>query len=167
MDNFSARGYRKTEAKFSALEADIRALAKPKSRTTGSLQSPFLYMRMMARAVREALVEQKGWTDEASSRGRDRRDPQPSGHQASTGAEDQSVEEDPGNGCDFRECPSEESDGRPTTTRKSSAPIHEPNGAVRGCHRTGNQVGVLSAESRLHRHNNLLKYDVLIQPKPI
>src|SRR3954447_17369944 len=64
LGNFSARGNRKTEAKFPQLEADIRALAEPESQTDPKFQSPFLYTRMTAKAVREALIDQKGWTDE-------------------------------------------------------------------------------------------------------
>jgi hypothetical protein len=64
LDNFSARGNRKTEAKFPELEADIRALAEPESQADPKFQSPFLYTRMTAKAVRQALIDQKGWTDE-------------------------------------------------------------------------------------------------------
>lgn len=64
LDNFSARGNRKTEAKSPELEADIRALAEPESQTDPKFQSPFLYTRMTAKAVRRALIDQKGWTDE-------------------------------------------------------------------------------------------------------
>ena len=64
MDNFSARGNRKTEAKFPELEADIRALAEPESQTDPKFQSPFRYTRMTAKAMRKALIDQKGWTDE-------------------------------------------------------------------------------------------------------
>ena len=53
LDNFSARGNRKTEAKFPELEADIRALAEPESQTDPKFQSPFLYTRMTAKAVRK------------------------------------------------------------------------------------------------------------------
>src|SRR3954447_13355204 len=63
-DNFSARGNRKTEAKSPELEADIRALAEPESQADPKFQSPFLYTRVTAKAVRKALIEQKGWTDE-------------------------------------------------------------------------------------------------------
>ena len=63
LDNFSARGNRKTEAKVPELEADIRALAEPESQTDPKFQSPFLYTRMTAKAVRKALIDQKGWTD--------------------------------------------------------------------------------------------------------
>ena len=64
IDNSSARGNRKTEAKSPEWEADIRALAEPESQTDPKFQSPFLDTRMTAKAVRRALIDQKGWTDE-------------------------------------------------------------------------------------------------------
>ena len=64
LGNFSARGNRKTEAKWPELEADIRALADPQSQADPKLQSPFLYTRITAKAMRQALIDQKGWTDE-------------------------------------------------------------------------------------------------------
>jgi hypothetical protein len=64
MDNFSARGNRKTEAKFPELEDDIRALAEPESQVDPKFQSPYLDTRMTAKAVRQALIDHKGWTDE-------------------------------------------------------------------------------------------------------
>jgi hypothetical protein len=64
LGNFSARGNRKTEEKVPELEADIRALAEPESQADPKFQSPFLYTRMTANAVRKALIDQKGWTDE-------------------------------------------------------------------------------------------------------
>src|SRR3954447_645422 len=63
-DNFAARGNRKTEAKLPQLEADIRALAEPESQVDPKFQSPFRSTRMTAKAVREALIDRKGWTDE-------------------------------------------------------------------------------------------------------
>ena len=63
MDHFSARGNRKTEAKSPELAADIRALAEPESQTDPKFQSPFLYTRMTAKAVRQSLIDEKGWTD--------------------------------------------------------------------------------------------------------
>src|SRR5437588_10118615 len=63
-DDFSARGNRKTEAKVPELEADIRALAEPESQADPKFQSPFRYTRMTAKAMRQALIDQKGWTDE-------------------------------------------------------------------------------------------------------
>src|SRR5689334_9824479 len=61
---FSARGNRKTEEKWPELEADIRASADPESQADPQFQSPFLYTRMTAKAMRQALIDQKGWTDE-------------------------------------------------------------------------------------------------------
>jgi hypothetical protein len=62
--NFSARGNRKTEEKFPELEVDIRALVEPESQADPKFQSLFLYTRMTAKAVRQALIDQKGWTHE-------------------------------------------------------------------------------------------------------
>jgi hypothetical protein len=64
LGNSSARGNRKTEEKSPELEADIRALADPESQADPKFRSPFLYTRMTAKAMRRALVDQKGWTDE-------------------------------------------------------------------------------------------------------
>ena len=46
------------------MEADIRALAGPESQTDPKFQSPFLYARMTAKAVRQGIIDEKGWTDE-------------------------------------------------------------------------------------------------------
>ena len=62
--NFSARGNHKTETKVPELEADIRALADPESQADPKFQSPFLYTRITAQGMRQALIDQKGWTDE-------------------------------------------------------------------------------------------------------
>ena len=64
LGNFSARGNHKTEEKLPELEADIRALADPESQADPKFQSPFLYTRITAKAMRQALIDQKGWTDE-------------------------------------------------------------------------------------------------------
>lgn len=63
-DNFSARGNRKTEEKKPELAEDIRALADPESQADPKFQSPFLYTRMTAKAMRQALIDHKGWTNE-------------------------------------------------------------------------------------------------------
>jgi Rhodopirellula transposase DDE domain len=39
-------------------------LADPESQADPKFQSPFLYTRMTAKAMRQALIDQKGWTDE-------------------------------------------------------------------------------------------------------
>lgn len=64
VDNFSARGNRKTEEKLPQLEIDIRSLVEPQSQNDPKFQSPFQYTRMTAKAVRQALIDKKGWKDE-------------------------------------------------------------------------------------------------------
>ena len=64
VERFSARGNRKSEEKQPPLEHDIRALAEPQSQVDPKFQSPFLYTRITAKAMRKALIEQKGWPDE-------------------------------------------------------------------------------------------------------
>ena len=63
VDNFSARGNRRTEEKLPRLEQDIRALAEPESQVDPKFQSPFNYTRITAKAMRKALIEKKGWND--------------------------------------------------------------------------------------------------------
>lgn len=61
---FSLRGNKKFEAKHPKLEQDIRELADPDSQQDPKFKAPFLYCRMTASAMRKALIERKGWTDE-------------------------------------------------------------------------------------------------------
>ena len=65
VEHFSGRGNHKSEEKQPPLEHDIRALADPESQVDPKFQSPFLYTRITAKAMRTALIEEKGWTDEA------------------------------------------------------------------------------------------------------
>jgi len=64
LGNTSARGNRRTEVKQPSLERDIRSLAEPQSQQDPKFQSPFLYTRMTAKGMRQALMDQKGWTTE-------------------------------------------------------------------------------------------------------
>ncbi len=64
LDDFAGRGDRKTEEKLPELAADIRSLADPESQTDPKFQSPFQYTRMTAKAMRRALIDQKGWSDQ-------------------------------------------------------------------------------------------------------
>jgi hypothetical protein len=63
-DDFKARGNKKTEVKTPQLEIDIIALAEPESQIDPKFQTLFKYTRITAKAMREALMIQKGWTDE-------------------------------------------------------------------------------------------------------
>ena len=64
VDNFAARGRKRTEEKLPNFLNDIRALADAQSQTDPTFQSTRLYTRISARAVRQALTEQKGYSDE-------------------------------------------------------------------------------------------------------
>ena len=64
IDNFKARGNKKTEAKIPQLEIDIVALAEPESQIDPKFQTLFKYTRITANAMRKALITQKGWAHE-------------------------------------------------------------------------------------------------------
>ncbi|MEA1869623.1 MAG: hypothetical protein U9N09_05705 [Euryarchaeota archaeon] len=63
-DNYSARGNKKIEEKMPELEEDIRSIVDPKSQTDPNFQTPFKYTRITAKAVRQALIDEKGYTDD-------------------------------------------------------------------------------------------------------
>jgi hypothetical protein len=64
VDNFKARGNKRTEVKNPQLERDIIALAEPESQVDPKFQTPFQYTRMTAKAMRQALITQKSWKPE-------------------------------------------------------------------------------------------------------
>jgi hypothetical protein len=64
VDNFKARGNKKSEEKNRQLEVDIRSLAEPESQIDPKFQSTFKYTRITAKAMRKALIEKKDWKDE-------------------------------------------------------------------------------------------------------
>ena len=61
IDNYQAHGWRKSEAINPNLEADICATVDVQSQVNPNFQSTFLYVRISARAVRAALVSEKGY----------------------------------------------------------------------------------------------------------
>jgi hypothetical protein len=61
VDNYRARGRHKSEKKLPNLEEDIRSLVDVQAQADPKFQSTFLYARISARAVREALSSQKGY----------------------------------------------------------------------------------------------------------
>ena len=65
VDNFKARGNKKTEKKERKLETDICDLADSKSQSDPKFQTPFKYTRITAKAMREALITQKDWKNES------------------------------------------------------------------------------------------------------
>lgn len=63
IDNYQARGRQPIEAKLPRLEADIRDLVEEDTQADPKLQSTFGYLQVSARAVREALIEVKGYEE--------------------------------------------------------------------------------------------------------
>lgn len=63
VDNYRARGRHKSEAILVNLESDIRSLVDVQAQADPKFQSTFLYARMSATAVREALIHEKGYDD--------------------------------------------------------------------------------------------------------
>jgi len=63
-DNYAARGRKRAEERLPKLLTDIRAIADQHSQTDPSFQSTRLYLRLSAAAVRQQLIEQKGYCDE-------------------------------------------------------------------------------------------------------
>jgi transposase len=62
-DNYRARGNHKSETRLPELEADIRALVDGQAQADPKFQSTFLYSRVSARSVREALIQEKGYSE--------------------------------------------------------------------------------------------------------
>ncbi len=63
-DNNQAKGNKKTEEKNPKLEEDIRSLVDSKSQADPKFQTLFCYTRTSARAVKQALIEDKGYSIE-------------------------------------------------------------------------------------------------------
>jgi hypothetical protein len=64
VDHYRARGRYKTEENLPKLEADIRALVDSQSQADPKFASVFCYVRISARAVREALISQQGYDEQ-------------------------------------------------------------------------------------------------------
>ena len=63
VDNYRARGRDKSEEKLPNLETDIRSLVERHVQADPKFQSTFAYARISARAVREALINEKGYNE--------------------------------------------------------------------------------------------------------
>lgn len=64
LDDYKARGNKRSEEKKTLLEFDIRYLAEPDSQTDPKFKTLFKYTRITAKAMRKALITEKGWVDE-------------------------------------------------------------------------------------------------------
>lgn len=63
-DNFAARGGKRMEEQLPKLLIDLSAIAAAQSQTDPSFQSTRLYTGISAKAVRQALIEKKGYSAE-------------------------------------------------------------------------------------------------------
>ena len=63
-DNNKAKGRNRTEKKNPKLEEDICILVDEKSQSDPKFQTTFCYVRTSARAVKQALIEEKGYSME-------------------------------------------------------------------------------------------------------
>ena len=64
-DNYAARGRKRAEAQLPKLVSDIQSIADQHSQTDPSFESTRLYLRLSAASVRQQLIDQKGYRDEA------------------------------------------------------------------------------------------------------
>jgi len=65
VERFAQRGRRRTEVQDPNLAQAIHRLAQPHSQVDAEFRPPFLYTRMTAAAMRQALIEQAGYAPEA------------------------------------------------------------------------------------------------------
>lgn len=63
VDNFVGRGRKRAEEHFPNLLDDIRDIADSHSQTDPTFRTTALYMRLSAAAVRQRLVDEKGYSD--------------------------------------------------------------------------------------------------------
>ena len=64
VDDYAARGRKRTEARLPHLRADIQTIAEQHSQTDPTFQSTRLYLRLSAASVRQQLIDQYGYTAE-------------------------------------------------------------------------------------------------------
>jgi hypothetical protein len=64
VDNYEARGRYKSEENLPNLEADIKSLVDGQAQADPKMKSTFAYTQVSARAIREALINEKGYQAE-------------------------------------------------------------------------------------------------------
>jgi len=64
-DNYRARGRKKCEVLLPNLAEDIHALVDGQGQADPTFQTTFQYLRVSAQSVRDALISQKGYSDES------------------------------------------------------------------------------------------------------
>lgn len=64
IDNYQARGNKRAEEKIIGIKEDILELAEPHTQADPALQSSLAYTKITAKAVRQGLIDEKGYKDE-------------------------------------------------------------------------------------------------------
>ena len=64
IDNFSGRGRKRAEEKLPNLLTDIKDIVDMQSQTDPTFKSTRLYTRLSAKVVRQALLDDKGYSDD-------------------------------------------------------------------------------------------------------
>jgi hypothetical protein len=64
-DDFSKRGRKKAEAHLEHLISDIKEIADPVSQADPTFRTTHIYIPLTAKAVRKALIVERGYTDDA------------------------------------------------------------------------------------------------------
>ena len=64
VDNVRARGRKKTEVLIEGLEADLREVVDPVAQADPRMKTTLAYTRVTASGARQALIEEKGYSDE-------------------------------------------------------------------------------------------------------
>lgn len=62
--NYATQGKVKSEVANPDLEQDIRVLVDPESQADPQLRNTFAYTRITAKALRQKLIDEKGWQEE-------------------------------------------------------------------------------------------------------
>ena len=62
--HYEVCGKRQSEVDQPQLEKDIRTLVEPESQADPQLKNTFAYTRITAKAVRQKLIEEKGWPED-------------------------------------------------------------------------------------------------------
>jgi len=64
VERYKDRGNKRTEKRLPHLEEDIRSLVDPHSQADPDFRSIFAYTRVTAKKMRQALIDEKGYSDE-------------------------------------------------------------------------------------------------------
>ena len=64
IDNYQGRGRKRTEDKIPDIIEDIKSLAEPQTQADPAMKSSLTYTRITAKSMRQALIDEKGYSDE-------------------------------------------------------------------------------------------------------